>query len=301
MIEQNELIPLQPGEKLRQERERNGVSLEDAAKALRISTRVLQAIEAGRVEGIPVVYLRGYIQNYARFLSIPDEESRQFISAFDHSEPEVQTIFPGLKRNPADRYLKAFSYVLASLLIGTLAWQVTHEAVRLSQGRTVSAVSDAPGNEAGALTVEKESNTYVNASIASLENFGQRYSATDTSAAEQAWSALDGSADGTVLPPPEVPDGQSLLTLAASADSWVEIIDAKGERLEMDLVRGGSQKHYVGTAPFSVLLGRSMAIDLSLDGIAVELETGTDGDATQITVGNSGNVAQKTTTEPPRD
>ena len=49
-------------------------------------------------------------------------------------EPDLHNIFSEPpKRNSADKWLRASSYVLASLLVGTLAWQFTHEAVRLSQ------------------------------------------------------------------------------------------------------------------------------------------------------------------------
>jgi cytoskeleton protein RodZ len=287
MTEQKPLIPLGPGERLQLVRERHGISLADASN---ISERILGAIESQQVESIPYVYLRGYVRNYARFLRIPDEESRQFLSGFENSEPQVQSIFPRMKRNPADRYLKAFSYVLASLLIGTLAWQVTHEAVRLSQGRNVATSVEDSVSSLAVTETETDKGDYVNASIASLENLPGRYGRSDQAVAgqgvgEQAWSVLDEAAGNGTDALPVVPEGMSLLTLSVSADSWVEINDIRGERLEMDLLRGGSLQHYVGEPPFSLLLGRSSAIELLLDGEPVQLESGKDGDARRMTVG----------------
>lgn len=302
MTEQKPLIPLGPGERLQLERQRHGISLADASKAVRISERILRAIESQQVESIPYVYLRGYVKNYARFLRIPDEESRQFLSGFDNPEPQVRSIFPDMKRNPSDRYLKAFSYVLASLLIGTLAWQVTHEAVRLSQGRSVADSTADTLSQPAVTETQPDAGDYVNASIASLENLPGRYDRNDQSVAGQgvgvqAWSVLDPVAGHGAGALPEVPEGMSLLTLSVSADSWVEINDIHGERLEMDLLRGGSLQHYVGEPPFSVLLGRSSAIELMLDGEPVQVDTGNDGDASRMTVGKPRIAAEAETTQ----
>jgi len=294
MTEQHLLIPLGPGERLRQERERNGLTLADVARSIHISEQILQAIESQQVESIPYVYLRGYVQNYARFLRIPDEESRQFMTGFEDVGPQVQSIFPGLKRNPADRYLKAFSYVLASLLIGTLAWQVTHEAVRLSQGRPMASSPENSSGQSQLVPTEKDGDAYVNASIASLEKFQDRYTRGDQG------TTTPGEVVDTDKDLPEVPEGMSRLTLSASADSWVEITDVNGQRLEMDLVRGGSLQHYVGQPPFTLMLGRSSAMEISLDGKAVNIEPSADGDAVRTIIGAPETVAGEDGPEPDR-
>ena len=76
MSDQQELIPMRPGDLLRQVREQRKISLERAAEASRIRLRVLAAIESGDTETIPTVYLRGYVRNYARFLGV-DPADRQ--------------------------------------------------------------------------------------------------------------------------------------------------------------------------------------------------------------------------------
>lgn len=91
--------------------------------------------------------------------------------------------------------------------------------------------------------------------------------------AEQAWAALS---------KPALPDGESSLHIMVSADSWVEIIDASGQELEMDLLRGGSEKAYHGQPPFKILLGRASAVRLSMDGEAVDLTAFTRDDVAQL-------------------
>ena len=92
--------------------------------------------------------------------------------------------------------------------------------------------------------------------------------------AEEAWAALA---------KPTLPDGESRLEISVSADSWIEITDATGQELEMDLLRGGSDREYHGQPPFKILFGRASAVRLSMDGEAVDLTAFTLDDVAQLT------------------
>ena len=213
------------------------------------------------------VYRKGYIAAYARFLDVPQDEIPALSPAGNESEPVVRNIFAiPPTRNPMDKWLRATSYVLASLLIGTLAWQFTHEAVRLSQGG-----SQLPLNQVESVTTEQFKGP-VNASIVSLGALHDDESNTlDT--AKQAWAAVSQSA---------LPTGESRLQLSVSADSWIEISDTNGVELEMDLLRGGSEKSYHGKPPFRILFGRASAIRLFMDGEPVDLTAHTVDDVAQL-------------------
>lgn len=59
------------GEILRQERLQKGLSIEEVMQETKVSRRHLEAIEDGRVEDLPhPVYVKGFINTYARMLSI---------------------------------------------------------------------------------------------------------------------------------------------------------------------------------------------------------------------------------------
>ena len=83
---------------------------------------------------------------------------------------------------------------------------------------------------------------------------------------------------------PELPTGHHRLQVETSGDSWIEIIDASGDQLEMDLVRGGSSRDYEGVAPFRILFGRASAVDLFMDGRKVDLTGYTSGDVMQMSL-----------------
>jgi cytoskeletal protein RodZ len=65
----------QLGERLREAREGQGISLSQAAVETRILQRYLVALEDGDYQHLPGdVYARGFIRNYADYLGIPAEE-----------------------------------------------------------------------------------------------------------------------------------------------------------------------------------------------------------------------------------
>lgn len=61
---------------LRRARETRQITLPDAEKALRIRRRYLQALEMGDYTALPgEIQARGFLRNYARYLSLPVEEA----------------------------------------------------------------------------------------------------------------------------------------------------------------------------------------------------------------------------------
>ncbi|MDH4019528.1 MAG: DUF4115 domain-containing protein [Xanthomonadales bacterium] len=276
MKEQQSLIPMATGEYLKSLRVEKKLSLADVAKAIILDEKLLGDLEQDNADHIAMLYRNGYIRTYARFLQVPEDEISALLVEAEAKEPGLQHIFvEPPKRSSMDKWLRASSYVLASLLVGTLAWQFTHEAVRLSQNGSrlqSNGINAEEAEEVIGTAQQQEISGPVNASIAPLGALHAK-SEDGMDTAEQAWAALS---------KPALPDGQSSLHITISADSWVEIIDASGQELEMDLLRGGSEKAYHGQSPFKILLGRASAVRLSMDGEAVDLTAFTRDDVAQF-------------------
>ena len=259
MSQQLKLYPLAAGEYLKQERCKRELSLAEIASAIGLDEDLLRSIEAGRAKHLSAVYQKGYIRAYAEFLNIPDPEINTLVEAVVNPEQQLRTVSPELSRsNPIDRWLRGTSYVLGSLLIGTLVWQFTHEAVRLSQNESLFQFTQERPQAGNTTTLGAQTfNGPVNASITSL-----------------------------VVPKtakPALAEGESRLQVNVSADSWIEIIDALGRELEMDLLRGGSEKTYQGRPPFRMLFGRAASVKLSVDGVPVDLISFTYENVARIT------------------
>lgn len=79
-----------------------------------------------------------------------------------------------------------------------------------------------------------------------------------------------------VAPPPaaakaaSVPTGQ-VLRVTATADSWLEVVDAKGQMLLSRVLRAGEQQEFAGAAPYKLRIGNVSGTQLEWRGSAVDL------------------------------
>jgi cytoskeleton protein RodZ len=279
MTSQKELIPMRPGDVLRLAREKRKISLEQAARESRIRPSVIEAIESGESSHIPSVYLRGYIRNYARYLDVDASGFEEQVRKVRGSEPAVRSVFTyNTNRNSSEKWLKISSYLAASALIATLAWQFTHEAVRWSQGETP--LNQASQDEAGSTAAPDSGSPkrHLSASIASIEVMKERGQLGSAAAAEEAWAAVSESRERAL------PEGHHRLQVTTSADTWVEILGADGVKIEMDLIRAGTRREYTGPGPYHVMVGRASAVLLTLDGESVDLGPHTRGNVARVTL-----------------
>ena len=283
---------------LRINREQKDWTLQSVSKSINVRSEVLFSIESGETDHLPAVYLKGYIRSYARKLGIPSAEIESYLTEAKGAEPAVQPVFEkGPPRNPIDRWFKSTSYVLASVVVIALVWQFTNEAVRFSQG---DPLLRAGGNEQSANTsnsansengVESASKpqqaqttakTHLRASIASLNTNRNRSNSDTPLPAESAWAAVSNNeASGD--------EGAAVysddLRIKASADTWVEILDRHGEKIEMDLLKAGSDRGYQANGPFRLLLGRASSVEVFHNGEKINLAPFTRGNVARLTLG----------------
>lgn len=82
------------GDRLKEEREQQGYSLEDVAKSTKIRVQFLKAIEEGNYSSLPsVTYVQGFVKNYIDFLGLPQ---KQLLALFrrEFDEQEYTHIVP---------------------------------------------------------------------------------------------------------------------------------------------------------------------------------------------------------------
>jgi cytoskeleton protein RodZ len=305
--QQRELIPMELGDVLRHSRKKRGWTLAMLAEAIKVRPEILAAIETGETGHIPSVYLKGYIRSYARQMGVAQDSIEQQIADARGVDPVVQPVFKeGLPRKPGDRWFKASSYVMASAVVIALVWQFTNEAVRFSQGDPLLRPAQSDGSpslpaQAGENSNDVPSNsataapakTHMRASIASMNMAEDQAGSTSRPlVAEGAWAAIgnrDAAAVGNQAP---VPVGAMALEIITSADSWVEIVDRNGEKIEMDLLRAGSRRTYNGAAPFHLLLGRASSVELFHYGEKVDLAPHTRGNVARLTLGTTEDASE---------
>lgn len=111
---------------LRTEREKKGLSIEDVALHLKISGRVIRALEEGDDEGLPhSVYVRGFVRAYAIFLGFNDEELSAALDAVDleESSSSPQSVYTPIDESPLSRKkIVAFIVALGIVAGGAYAY-----------------------------------------------------------------------------------------------------------------------------------------------------------------------------------
>lgn len=272
------------GAQLHAAREASGVNLETCAQTLKLPARVLRQLECDQYDGIDSkVYLASYIGKYARYLGMGDVAIQQELDRIQQIEsPLVATGGISHSRFLLDRYATAATYVVLTLVIAvptiwfgvrsTLDRDITHLA---PLDAAPVAQSDAPASSgSSALLARVQTNTPVPAIapatavaspaqdqplMASMAPFPNLSS--DTKAPAPSSSAgLDSG------------EGAHSLSLGLSAASWVEVIDADGNRLEYGLLPAGTHKTYHSNQPLDVRIGNAMGAQISVDGKAVSLD-----------------------------
>ena len=90
-----------------------------------------------------------------------------------------------------------------------------------------------------------------------------------------AFPSLDGSGlsgSHPVARPAGANDGGHNLRLSLTAQSWVEVTDSKGARLEYGLLPAGSNKTYHSDQPIEVRIGNVSGARVTIDGQSVGLD-----------------------------
>ena len=133
---------------LRAEREKRGLSIEDAANHLKIGARLLRALEAGDSASLPhLAYTKGFIRSYSAYVGLSAEEISAALSALEAENEEAliqQTPLPDVTLTPR-RNFKPFLSVFVVLLLGIgvyLVWQ--HGALDVLTSQTRRQAQPAP-------------------------------------------------------------------------------------------------------------------------------------------------------------
>ena len=84
------------GEKLRQQREQRGISLDTISTITKISPRMLRAIEDEHFDQLPGgVFSKGFVRAYARQVGLNEEEAvADYLTALRENQIQSQTVYP---------------------------------------------------------------------------------------------------------------------------------------------------------------------------------------------------------------
>lgn len=264
------------GPLLRAAREKQDISLKEIATQLNLHSDIVDALEQDNHELLPAaIYVRGYIRSYSKLLKLDGDE---LIAAYDQGASGPPEIIPDIKQHAQassnDKPVKAVTYLVTfCLLLLLIAWLQSKYVVQNSTQKAAPATHDtvvekpepAPyvpvypeevyrktHPEAATKTAPVESS-----SASSTENNQPTPASTETSATDQYAESQ---------PAETSMQGPDQLELRVSKDSWVDIKDSDGKKIYLGLAQAGADIKLSGTAPFDVLLGYSLGVEVWFNG-----------------------------------
>ena len=293
------------GEKLKQEREKRKISLEQISSSTKIGTRMLQALEEDKFNQLPGgIFNKGFVRAYSRCVGLDEDQTvAEYLQASGDAPPprtEIGGYEDGERKNEAReneqnvRRLEAISdaparplpwgLFAALLLVVALAlsfWshrerERTRQAVRPTPTTGTAPSSSAAGGAAsGGANPDIGARSPTAASPTNIAPTG----GSAPSAAPNAPTDLSAAA-------PAATPGEFTVVIHAREESWVTIT-ADGKTLSSELLAAGSERSVQGRKEIIVRAGNSGGIDFRFNGN--KLDTGgTPGEVTTVTFGPGG-------------
>lgn len=262
MLEEPVSVPAQQGmgAALRQARESQGMSVADAARAVRLSEKQITALETEDYANLPGrTFVRGFVKNYARLLQLDPESLMSLLPFVQESAPQ-QIQAPSQKISfsehhglPWVKWLMAGFVFLALISWGVLKW--------LGPVPSKSGVTDKPP-----------------------------VPATVAQAKPPAPVASDAQVKAQLVPPASSPTqtsnpvatSQAKLIFTFTGRSWVEVRDKQGKIVYSQISEAGAAPVVEGELPLSVVIGSAPNVKLSFNGREVDISEFTKADVARL-------------------
>lgn len=262
------------GRRLIQAREARGLSVGDAAQALKLTLKQVEALEGDHFERLPgAAFARGFLRNYARLVHLDAEPLiAEFDAAYAGSKVELRQLsnaqgaMPSGGRGRGPSPLPAALIAAGLLAVVIMGWYfdwfrqpeleaplaTTSPPVVLAPATPAPPLAEAAQGAAGAEAGAKPAGEPV---------------APVAAPATPAFPSVPAAAEV----PSGGPDGLQRLTFGFDQEAWVEVRDATGEIIYSRIGAAGSSQEVQGRGPFAVVIGNAQNVHLSQNGKPVDL------------------------------
>lgn len=259
------------GAALRQAREARGLGLTEVASTLKLTTRQIEAIEEEAFDALPgIAFARGFVRNYARFLSLdpapllarmeqPARAEELRLAPESNAEGSVPRSPSGYRSTSAMPAVLLFGAILVLGGLGYLFnWYGRQNSALIEQGAAQSLPAVANGD---AVFPPKSEETEI--LMAQVE-------VPATASAPEVANSAPLPVQSAPVEAPVAPQ-QAGIAFAFAQDAWVEVRDASGRVVFSQLSKAGTTQSVQGKAPFSLVIGNATNVSLSYNGKPVDL------------------------------
>lgn len=273
--------PLTAGAALQAARRARGLHIAALAAMLKVPQAKLEALESDRLQDLPdATFARALATAMCRALKTDAAPVLALLPK--GNEPGLERVTRGLNQPFRERSVReeglSLDLLKRPVVLGTLGLLLAAALVYLVPGAWLTALTERAESVASNTTTNTDTNAATNAG-------------TDTAAsppkqpAPEPVPVLQESAQPLAVPGASVPAAQAvpapLLTADAAADaplrirtradSWVEVVDAKGQVLLSRVLRAGEQAELGGQLPLKLRIGNVAGTELNYKGKPVDL------------------------------
>jgi cytoskeleton protein RodZ len=248
------------GAALLMERRRQGLSLGDISRQLKLSVRQVEALERDDFSGFTgPVFVHGFIRNYAKLLNL---EPEPLIHAADQILSPPVPVSEPLAAGASPPVVSRRKIGIPAASAGAVVVVVVVFAVLI-------------GTRGGSRPVPEE------AVIAPVEQAARpkEHAPAAKPTAEQT-AAKPAAGNAVAAEPGE----RATVRMIFDQESWVEIRDRSGNTIFGQLNPAGSRRSVSGEPPFDVVVGNAAGVRLTYKDESVDLSAHTQVDVARLTL-----------------
>lgn len=282
-----------PGQRLREERERRGISTQKVAEDLHVDVWIVEALEAGEFQALGApVYARGHLRKYATLLGLDGEK---LVTASEEQQGEEPPLVP-LKpapgamqwRVPRKSIALSAAVVVAAASVG---WAVSEWRARMAAMPPEAVANDGdPRAAAASTTGGAESDAAAGPDAVTPASQSTTGAGTAPAHAASPPRAVPAAATTSTAPAaPAEARGYVRVRLSFTADSWVEVHDAEQRRVFADLGVANTARSLTVNAPARLAFGHPEGVQMEVNGQPVSLPAGRGG-VLRVTLDSQGRV-----------
>jgi cytoskeleton protein RodZ len=304
------------GEKLKLEREKRKITLEQISVSTKIGTRMLQALEEDKFNQLPGgIFNKGFVRAYSRFVGLDEDQTVAEYLQASGDVPSVQTEIAaqeaeddGASKNAenvarleatagAPAHQLPWGVFAAVLLVVALAlslWSRHQREHTRQSGRPTPTTSAAqmPAEHSsdqvpGPVSAQVSSDVSSKDVSRKVGGASSTASASPPAASRAGTAALKTSQNSATVAPSVIP-GEFTVVVQTREDSWISIT-ADGGTISSGLMAAGTERAVQGRKEIIVKAGNAGAVDFRFNGQKLAVG-GEFGEVRTVTFGPRGIV-----------
>lgn len=280
---------LSAGTLLSQARETIGLSVDDVASVLHISTAYVHALEHDQYDLLPApIYVKGYIRNYAKLVQVDGDElilayeqQSKALGTEKQKSEELVSLTPELSKSVDPQWL-GFAALILVLFVVFMTISTDNKESGTVSDESISGQAEQLVQPSGAGENGKDGELAGSGQPSKVNEASE-----DSATVERADPLTDtlipsvSIAGETIVEPvaEEPVAGTDTLFMFFSGECWVSVKDAYDVEIFAALKKSGDSLELSGVAPFRVLLGDAAVVNLNFNGKNIALKSYTRKDS----------------------